>query len=168
MERTVFQEGYSMILPPGFKQESREETERGYIVYRFRSEDGYRFTLAIIPNESIDRFTNLPQNLSKALVKGVRELSEGMDVEVQSVRVTAGVMPATVFRYYEKETYRGVTFTYLMVAMDSGRKIVLKIAGKYGGYSEHDEDIILPDHWYDSLLTLRHERRFEKPIETLR
>lgn len=166
-ERTEFQEGYSIVLPAGFKQESREETERGDIVYRFRSDEGYRFTLAIIPDESIDRFTNPPQSLSEALVKSVPELSEGFDVEIQPMRITADRMRATVFFYYEKETYRGVTFTYVMVAMDRGRKLVLKIAGKYGGYHEQDENINLPDHWHDSLLTLRHVRRLEKPNETL-
>lgn len=166
-ERADFQEGYSMELPTGFKQESREETERGYIVYRFRSDEGYRFTLAIIPDESIDRFTAPPQDYSKALVKSVRELSQGIDVEVQPRRVNVDGMKANVFYYWEKETYRGVTFTYLMVAMDRGRKLLLKFAGKYGGYHDQDEDIVLPDHWYDSLLTLRHERGLEEPIPTL-
>jgi hypothetical protein len=69
--------------------------------------------------------------------------------------------------HYEKETYRVVTFTYFMVAMDPERKLVLKIAGKYGGYHEQDENITLPDHWYESLLTLRHVRRSEKPNKTL-
>ncbi len=156
-----------MMLPTGFKQESREETERGYIVYRFRSEEGYRFTLAIILDDSIDRFTMPPRDYSKALVKSVPELSQDIDAEIQPRRETVDGMPATVFHYYEKETYRGVTFTYLMVAMDRGKKLVLKIAGKYGGYHWQDDDIVLPDHWYDSLLTLRHFRRTEKPNETL-
>lgn len=158
-DRTAFQEGYSMVLPIGFKQESKEETERGYIVYRFRSDEGYKFTFAIIPDESIGRFTNPPNDLSRALVKSVPELSEGVDGEVPPQRVTADGMAATVFRYYETETYRGVTFTYLMVALDPGRRLVLKFAGKYGGYSEQDEDIMMPDHWYDSFITLRRERR---------
>lgn len=154
-----FEEGYTMMLPNGFKQASREETERGYVVYRFRSEEGYRFTLAIIPNESIDRFTTPPKDFSSAHIKSVRELSEGLDVEVQPMRVTADDMPASVFRYYEKETYRGVNFVYFMVAMDHGRKLVMKMAGKYGGYSEEDENITMPSHWYDALLTLRRVRR---------
>ena len=35
LNRVDFREGYSITLPPGFRQQSREETERGYIVYRF-------------------------------------------------------------------------------------------------------------------------------------
>lgn len=67
-------------------------------------------------------------------------------------------MSASLFRYYEKETYRGVTFTYYMVVMDRGRKLVLKFAGKYGGYKEKDDVIAWPDHWYDALMTLEHVR----------
>lgn len=154
-----------MELPPGFKQLSREETQRGYIVYRFRSEDGCKFTLAIIPNESTEQFTNPPKDLSEALIKSVPELSEGLDAELQPTRVTADLMPASMYRYYEKETYRGVTFTYFMVAIDRGTKLYAKFAGKYGGYRESDQDIIMPDHWYDSLLTLRHERNLQKLSE---
>jgi len=161
VERTVFQEGYSMVLPTGFKQESREETEQGYIVYRFRDEDGCKITFAIIPDASIYRFTNLPNKPSEAIVEGIPELSEGLDVDVQPTRWSAGGMGAALFRYYEKETYRGVNFTYLMVVMDSGRKLVLKIGGKYGRYSEHDENIMMPRHWYDALLTFREERKVQ-------
>ena len=148
-----------MILPAGFKQESREETQRGYIVYRFRSEKGYKLTLAMIPTK--DRFP--PKDYSEALVKSVPELSQGIDAELQPTRFTVDGLQANVFFYYEKETYRGVTFTYLMVAMDSGRKLVLKFSGKYGGYHEQDESITPPDHWRDSLLSIRRVRRSERP-----
>ncbi len=151
--QTEFQEGYSMTLPAGFKQQSRDETERGYIVYRYRSVEGYRFTLAILPNEAITRRTNPPREVSNTLVKSIPELSAGIDADIQPVRVSLEGMPATVFRYYEKETFRGVTFTYIMVAMDRERKIVMRFSGKYGGYNEQDDNITMPDEWYDSLLS---------------
>ena len=158
IERTQFQEGYSMILPSGFQQESREDNDRGQVVYRFRSEDGYRMTVAIISDESVARFSSPPQVYSEALVKSVPELSEGIEDEIQGERVIADGMPATCFRFYEKETYRGVVFTYFMVAIDRGTKLVLKIDGKYGGYDENAKNIVMPDHWYDSLLTLKRFR----------
>lgn len=159
LELAELQEGYEMMLPAGFKFFSREETDRGYIVYRFRSPEGYRFTLAIILDESIRRFTSPPKDFSKTLVKGVPELSENVAGEVRPEHVPAGSMPATLFRLYQTETYRGITFIYVMVAMDPGKKIVMRIEGKYGGYDANDEVTDWPDHWYDSLLTLRHARR---------
>ena len=151
-----------MILPPGFTQESREETKRGYIVYRFRTPERYRFTFAIIPSKSIDRTTRPPDEFQKALVKSVPELSSNDDAEVQPRRVAVDRMPASVFQYWVRETYRGVTFNYFMVAIDPGRKLVLRFAGKYGDYHADEENITLPEHWYDSLLTLRHIRESER------
>lgn len=156
-QRTVFQEGYSMILPSGFKQESREETDRGYTVYRFSGEDRCHLTFAIVPDKKIYRYTKVPDKPAEARVPGVPELNEGMDVDAGPTRTSLGGMGAGVFRYYEKETWRGVNFTYLMVVMDNGRKLIIKIAGKHGRYSEKDENIIMPSHWYQSLLTFRRE-----------
>lgn len=156
--RFVFDEGYSIMLPLEFKQLSRQESERGYAVYRFQDGEGCRFTTAIIPNEAYSRMTSPPRDYAKALVKSVPELSEGVDGDVQPTRVTVGSLPATIFRFYEKENYRGVNFTYHMVVMDRGKKLVLRFAGKYGGFSETAENITMPDHWYDALLTLKEER----------
>lgn len=155
-ELTDFPEGYSMMLPAGFSQESREETERGYIVYRFRSTEGYRLTLAIIPDESIHPFSSPPRDYSDALVGDVPELSKGIDGELIAERLTADGMAATLFRFYEKETYRPATFTFHMVAMDRGRKLVLRISGNYGGYYDLSEGVVWPDNWYASLVTLQH------------
>jgi hypothetical protein len=154
MQRVEFQEGYFIMLPAGFKQESREVTEKDYIVYRFRTEQGYRFTFAIIPDETSDRYSTPPNTYSDALVKSVPELSQDTAGVTQPRRVMADVMRASLFHFYEKETYRGVNFTYYLVAMDEGKRLALKISGKYGGYREDDPDIIPPDHWRDSLLTL--------------
>ena len=60
-----------------------------------------------------------------------------------------------LFRFYEKETFRGVVFTYYMVSMDRGKKLVLKVAGKYGNYSDTDSLINMPDHWYEAMQTLK-------------
>ena len=155
MTRTVFAEGYSIMLPSGFKQESRDTTERGYTIYRFRTDEGYRFVLAVIPNDSIERWMSPPNEYSKALIKSVPEFSEGVEGDVQPRRINANGMTANIFQYYEKETYRGINFVYYMVAMDRGKKVVLKFYGKYGGYSEEAEFFDPPDHWYDALLTLR-------------
>ncbi len=157
-ERVDFQEGYSMLLPAGCKQESREETERGYIVYRFRSEEGFGLTLAIIPDESIDRFSTPPKTIRQAFVKGVPELDLNIDVEVQPKRMSVDGMRAVLFRFYEQDVYRGVRFTYFMVVLDTGRKLVLNFAGKHGD----DDSVTWPQHWYDSLVTLRSERYVKK------
>ena len=161
-QRTSFKEGYSMVMPDGFKKVSQNKTERGYIVYRFQHKDGCRFTFAIIPDKSVDRFTALPKDYSQTLVKSIPELSQDIEGEVDPVPISISGMSATLFRFYEKETYRGVVFTYLMVVMDRDRKLVLKFGGKYGGYREDDEVIDMPDHWEEALSTFRHIRRFEK------
>lgn len=158
-ERVDFQEGYSMLLPAGCKQESRQETERGNIVYRFRSEEGYGLTVAIIPDESIDRFSTPPKEIRQAFVKGVPELDLDINVEVQPKHLSLNGMRAVLFRFCEQEVYTGVRFTYLMVVLDTRRKLVLNFAGKHGD----DQQITWPHHWYDSLVTLRSEPHVKKP-----
>lgn len=153
-----FEEGYSITLPDGFEQESREKTDRGYTLYRFRNAKGFRFTLAIIPSESTTRYTNPPSDFADAIVPSIPELSQGAGADVQPSRETLQGMPATVFRFYEKETFRGVNFIYHMVALDRDRKLVLNFTGKYGDYGDNDEIIAMPNEWYESLLTL-HRRR---------
>ena len=153
-----FSEGYSMILPSGFQQESKREYENGTIVYRFGGEERCKLTFAIVKDKEQNAFAPPPLNYTDALIKGLPELSQGIDGEIMAERVGIDGMSATLFRFYEKETYRGVVFTYYMVAMDSGTKLVVKITGKYGGYDEHATDISMPEHWYDSMLTLKHVR----------
>ena len=164
-ELTRFQEGYAMSLPTGFKLGSREEIDQDCTVYRFRSEEGYRLTVAIISDDSIGTFTKPPQDYSNALIKRVPELSHGVEDDVVPVRLAVDGMSATVFRFYERETFRGVNYTYCMVAMEKGVKLVLKITGKYGGYREDDDSITMPRYWYDALLTLQHVDPVQAPRE---
>lgn len=155
LNEVAFPEGYTIKLPDGFMQQSREITERGYTVYRFQSAEGYQFILVIIPNEAIQRWMSPPNEYAKALVKSIPEFSEAVEGDVQPRRVNLNGMTANIFQYYEKETYRGINFTYYMVAMDRGKKAVARFSGKYGGYSEEAEVFDMPDHWFDSLLTLQ-------------
>ncbi|MEM8666409.1 MAG: hypothetical protein AAGG48_02765 [Planctomycetota bacterium] len=155
LSRTELQEGYAIDLPNGFSKESREETDRGYTVYRFRSTEGYRLVFAIIPDDSIQRWMAPPKTYSRALIKSIPELSQDALGDVQPRRFTVGGMAANVFQFYEKETFRGVTFIYHMVAMDKGRKLVVRFYGKYGGFSDGDEITEMPDDWLDSLLSLK-------------
>lgn len=162
---TYFQEGYSIVPPDGFELESREERENGVIIYRFRGQERCRFTFAILPDESIDRFTSTPTDYSATVVASIPELSEDIGGEVDPLRDVVGGMSANVFRFYEKETYRGVHFTYLMIALEPGKKLILKIEGKYGAYHENDTDISMPEHWLDALKTFRRVPDWEKPPE---
>ncbi|MDA7905156.1 hypothetical protein N9A80_02305 [Rhodopirellula sp.] len=152
---TQFEEGYSMILPSGFAHQTKRMTEDGDIVYGFTSEDGCILTFAIINDDSIERFSSPPKTYSASLVERVPELSEGTEGEVPPERISVGGMPSVLFRFYEKETYRGVIFTYHMVTMDRGTKLVIKTSGKYGSYSDEETNIRMPDHWYDSMLSLQ-------------
>jgi hypothetical protein len=158
-KRVAFQEGYSMSLPVGCEPVSREQTDRGYIVYRFRNEHGLRLTIAIIPSETFARNSKPPQEISQTSVKGVSELNLHADTKVTPTYVVVDRMRAAAFRFYEKQTYSTrFTFTYRMVAMDEGRKLVLNFHGMYGD----ENSLTPPQHWYDSLLTLRREGNLEK------
>ena len=153
--RVEFQEGYSMQIPVGCKQESRQEMEQGPVVYRFRRGHEFAVTVAIIQDETIDRFSRPPKQLRKAYVKGVPELVLDVAADVQPKQITINGMRAVMFRFYERETYRGVKFTYFMVALDQGNKLVLNFHGRYGDQEADDENIQWPHLWYESLLTLR-------------
>ena len=111
MTRTAFPEGYTIMLPSGFSQESRRITERGYTVYKFRTTEGYRFVLAIIPNESIERWMSPPNEYSKALIKSVPELSEGIEGDVQPRRVNVNGMTANVFHIMRKRRFAESTLS---------------------------------------------------------
>ena len=163
VEAVYFQEGYSIVPPDGFELESREETEDGVIIYRFRGEERCQLTFAIIPDESIDRFTPTPTDYSETVIDSIPELSQDIDGEVAPIRDLVEGMSANIFRFYEKETYRGVRFTYLLVATEPGKKLILKIEGKHGGYHENDTDIAMPEHWLDALKTFRIVPEWEMP-----
>ncbi|MCP4943839.1 MAG: hypothetical protein GY924_17920 [Planctomycetaceae bacterium] len=156
---TEFKEGYSMILPSGFGRQTRRETAAGDTVYTFTGENGCKLTFALINDDSLDRFSSPPKTYPASLIQHIPELSTGIDGEVAPERVTVGGMPTVLFRFYEKETYRGVVFTYYMVSLDRGKKLALKVAGKHGNYSEGDSNINMPDHWYDAMLTLKRTGR---------
>lgn len=152
---TVFKEGYSMILPSGFSQKTRRETAAGDIVYGFSAKDGCKVTFAIINDKTLNRFSAPPRSYTDALIKHIPELSQGIEGEVAPAHFSVGGMQSVFFQFYEKETYRGVVFTYYMVTMDRGIKLVLKITGKYGNYSEMDTNINMPAHWQDAMMTLK-------------
>lgn len=154
-EVTTFDEGYSIILPSGFAGQTRLETTTGDIVYTFTAESGCKLHFALINDDTIDRFASPPKSYQDSLIQHIPDFSVGIEGEVAPERVTINGMPSVLFRFYEKETFRGVVFTYYMVSMDRGKKLALKIAGKYGNYSDEDANISMPDHWYDSMLTLK-------------
>lgn len=152
---TEFKEGYSMILPSGFGKKTRRETEAGDTVYTFTGENGCKLTFALIKDDTLSRYSSPPKTYPASLIPHIPELSTGIDGEVAPERFTVGGMPTVLFRFYEKETYRGVVFTYYMVSMDRGQKLALKVAGKHGNYSESESNIIMPNQWYDAMLTLQ-------------
>ncbi len=156
---TEFKEGYSMILPAGFDKHTSRESAAGDIVYTFPGEDGCKLTFALINDNSLDRFSSPPKTYPESLIPQIPELSSGIDGEVPAERLTIGGMPTVLFRFYEKETFRGVIFTYYMVSMDRGKKLALKLTGKYGNYSDAESIINMPDHWYDAMLTLKRTGR---------
>ena len=150
-----FQEGYTMLLPTEFAQQSREETPLGDIVYRFRTEKGYKFILAILHGESADRLAQPPASFAKTVVRSIDGLDEFYGVQIQPQRESVGGMAANVFHFAQRETFRDVNFVYVMAAMDHGKKIVMKFSGKYGGYSSQEENITMPNHWHRSLRSFR-------------
>jgi hypothetical protein len=152
---TEFNEGYSMILPSEFAQKTRRETAAGDIVYGFSAKDGCKLTFAIINDKTLNRFSSPPKSYPEALIKHIPELSQGIEGKVAPAHFSVGGMQSVFFQFYEKETYRGVVFTYYMVTMDRGIKLVLKIAGKYGNYSDMETNVNMPGHWQDAMLTLR-------------
>jgi hypothetical protein len=156
---TEFKEGYSMTLPKGFGKQTRRETATGDTVYTFTGDNGCKLTFALINDDSLDRFSSPPKTYPASLIQHIPELNTGIDGEVAPERVTVGGMPTVLFRFYEKETFRGVLFTYYMVSMDRGKKLVMKVAGKHGNYSDGDLNINMPNHWYDAMLTLKRTGR---------
>lgn len=161
VRRTYFDEGYSIVLPAGFTREKKEETRLGYTVYRYRTPEGYQFIFAIVPDPSITRFTPPPKDYSETLIKGIPGLNEGLDGELLPQRVVVDSMSANVFRFYEKETFRGVNFTDCMAVIVPEHLLLLKFSGKYGNYNEKDANIVMEDDWYNSLLSLRRVRESE-------
>ncbi len=152
---TEFKEGYSMILPSGFGNQTRRENAVGDIIYTFTGEDGCKCSFALINDDTLDRYSSPPKTYQTALIPHIPEFSNAVDGEVPSERVNVNGMPTVLFRFYEKETFRGVVFTYYMITMDRGKKIAVKVAGKHGNYSDGDSNISMPDHWYEAMLTLQ-------------
>ena len=150
-----FKEGYSLTLPPGFGERTRRETAAGDTVYTFTGQNACTLTFAVINDDSFDRFSSPPKTYPDALIPHIPELSTGINGEVPPERLTVGGMPTVFFRFYEKETFRGIVFTYYMVSMDRGKKLALKIAGKYCNHSDADSVINMPDHWQDAMKTLK-------------
>ena len=155
-----FEEGYSFTLPAGFGQKTRRETADGDVVYGFSGADGCKLTFAIFDDDSSDSLylPTPPKTYAEAVVKSVPELNHQIDGEIQPEHFSLDGMPGVIFRFYEKETYRGVVFTYYMVALDRGKKLVLKTSGKHGKISELAKSVQMPDDWYDAMMTLRHLR----------
>ena len=164
VRRTFFDEGYSIVLPSGFTREKKEETRLGYTVYRYRTPEGYRFIFAIVPDPSITRFTPPPKDYSETVIKSIPGLDQGLDGELLPQRVVVDSMSANVFRFYEKETFRGVNFTDCMAVIVPEHLLLLKFSGKYGNYNEKDPNIVMEDDWYDSLLSLRRVRETESNV----
>ncbi len=154
-QMAYFNEGYSVELPRGFNDPTKEINNRGYTIYRRQTKEGYQFTLAFIPSSTTTRISIPPNDLSKASFRSVRGLEVDPNLKVEGKRVSIDGMPAVIFRYHERETYRGINFTYYMLAMGEGRKIAAKFSGRYNGYDEDEEDITEPNEWYDSLLSIR-------------
>ncbi len=156
---TEFKEGYSMILPLGFSGQNRRETEAGYIIYTVSGDNGCKLSFALINDDTLGRFASPPKTYKDSLIQRIPELSTDIEGEVAPERISINGLPSVLFRFYEKETFRGVVFTYYMVSMDRGKKLVLKIAGKHGNYSDQDLNINMPDQWYDAMLTLKRTGR---------
>ena len=69
-KRVGLQEGYSLLLPVGCAPVSREVTDKGYVVYRFRDEQGLRLTVAMIPQPRNQRAATLPKQISRGFGEG--------------------------------------------------------------------------------------------------
>ena len=124
------------------------------IDYRLVSEET-RDNGDLITNDQWDRFTNPPATYAEAVIPDIEGLDTELDAELLGQRLGVGGMAGTLFQFYERETFRGIDFTYLLVAMHQGNKLVMKFGGKYKRYSENEEFVIMPDHWREYLLTLR-------------
>ena len=109
-----FQEGYSFALPAGFGKKTRRETADGDVIYVFSGEDGCKLTFAVFDDDSTDSLylPSPPKTYAEAIIEDVPELNHEIDGEIQPEHFSLDGMPGVFFRFYEKETFRGVVFTY--------------------------------------------------------
>ena len=154
-EQTIQLSGYEFQLPIGYQLLSNEKTETGDVVVRYQGEENCHFIFAILEDPNWDRFTSPPAAYEDAVIPSIKGLDYELDAELLAQRVGVGGMPASLFQFYERETFRGIEFTYLLVAMHRGQKVVLKFGGKYKRYKEDVEFVEMPEHWRRYLMTLR-------------
>ena len=146
---------YTFDLPIDYRLVSEETRDNGDLIVRYKGEDGCHCIFSLLTNDQWDRFTNPPATYAEAVIPDIEGLDTELDAELLGQRLGVGGMAGTLFQFYERETFRGIDFTYLLVAMHQGNKLVMKFGGKYKRYSENEEFVIMPDHWREYLLTLR-------------
>lgn len=154
-KQSVRYQGYAFDLPIGYQVVSEQTEDDGTVVVRYSGEDGCHFIFALLRREEWDRFTSPPSVYDDAIEPEIKGLDHALGTELLAQKVGAGGMPASFFQFYERETFRGIDFTYLLVAMHRGEKVMLKFGGKYNRLKEDVEFVEMPEHWRDCLLTLR-------------
>lgn len=154
-EQTIRREGYAFELPADYQLVSDEKTDEGHRVLRYSGEDNCHFIFAILEDPSWDRFSSPPADYAAAVIPEIKGLDETLDAELIAQRLGVGGMAASLFQFYERETFRGIEFTYLLITMNRGQKIAMKFGGKYKRYKEDIEFVEMPEHWRRYLLTLR-------------
>lgn len=153
--QTITQEGYAFELPVAYELVSKQQNDDGDVVVRYAGEENCHFIFALLEDPSWDRFSSPPGDYANAVIPEIQGLDRKLDAELVAERLGVGGMAASLFQFYERETFRGIEFTYLLVAMNRGKKIVLKFGGKYKRYKEDVEFVEMPDHWRRYLMTLR-------------
>lgn len=153
--QTIRLANYDFELPIGYELISDGKASEEKNVWRYRGEEKCHFIFAVLEDPKWDRFTSPPSNYAEALIPEMEGLNQEIGAELLAERVSPGGLPASSFRFFQRETFRGVEFTSLLVAMDRGTKVVMKFGGKYGSYHEGDENAVMPEHWRTCLLSLR-------------
>ncbi len=158
--QTSFDEGYSMVLPDGFGQKTRRVADEDEVIYNFIGPDACKLTFVIIKdeNEGSLYLPKLPKTYQEAVIERIPELKHTVEGDIQPNSFSVDGMPGVLFKFFEKETFRGVDFTYYMIAYDRDTKLAMKISGKHGKISERASSIDMPDHWEDAMMTLKHDR----------
>ncbi|MGC6447271.1 MAG: hypothetical protein ACON5J_12665 [Rubripirellula sp.] len=154
-DQSVEHFGYTFKLPVDYAKVSEETSEEGQTVIRYSGEDGCHFIFALLTDPAWDRFTSPPAVYDEAVVPNIQGLDEALGSELLAQRIGVQGMPASLFQFYERETFRGIDFTYLLVAMHRGNKVMMKFGGKYNRYKEDVEFVNMPEHWREYLLTLK-------------
>lgn len=154
-EQSVRHHGYAFDLPLGYQLESEQTMDDGTVVVRYSGEDGCHFIFALLRREEWDRFASSPSVYDEAIEPGISGLDDALGSELLAQKLLVGDMSASLFQFYERETFRGINFTYLLVAMNRGEKVMLKFGGKYKRLKEDVEFVEMPEHWRDHLMTVR-------------